>query len=201
MRACSADFCSSLASSCGPWDFQMGSSLNDAGLGLVVLEIALFSPFLRSPISKALLGITASLALAAVSSSALAASSKGPASKARPEASQALPKGDVTAGRQTFAARCSVCHGADAVGGVMAPNLTKAFGAKAAGAAFARYSASLKASGLVWTPTNLDGFLTAPGKAVPGTTMMTAVANPADRTNLIAYLASLNSGATAKDRR
>lgn len=83
----------------------------------------------------------------------------------------------------------------------MAPNLTKAFGAKAAGAAFARYSASLKASGLVWTPTNLDGFLTAPGKAVPGTTMMTAVANPADRTNLIAYLASLNSGATAKDRR
>jgi|GEM_PF-1705330 len=166
----------------------------------MVLEIALFSPVLRYVKSKAVIGVVASLAIAMAGSTPVAASSKDYGSRDRSEKRQALTKGDVAEGRKVFAARCSVCHGADAIGGAMAPNLTKAFGSKAAAATFARYSAALKASGLIWTPSNLDSFLAAPGKVVVGTLMMTAVASPTDRTDLIAYLASIDADGGSKDR-
>ena len=150
--------------------------------------------------SKALSSVLASLAIALAVSSAVAAGSKDPPPQEGSETRQAPPKGDLAAGRQTFAARCSVCHGADAEGGVVAPSLNRAFVEEAARSKFARYSNALKTSGLVWTPANLDGYLAAPGKLVPGSTMMTVVANPSDRINLIAYLASLNAETQSKHR-
>lgn len=186
---------------CWPMGFRSGLIVESCKIGLIDLEIALFKPIFRSPMSRVLLSLFAGLAIGTTSSSAMAASFKDRVRKDPSEPRAAPLKGDVAAGRQLFAARCSVCHGADAIGGVMAPNLTKVVGSKAAGATFARYSAALKASGLTWTPANLDSFLTAPGKLVPGTSMMMAVSNPADRTNLIAYLASLNAASVPKDRR
>jgi cytochrome c len=51
------------------------------------------------------------------------------------------------------------------------------------------YSAALKASGIVWTPANLDRWLTKPPAMVPGTKMYFSVAKPQDRADIIAYLA------------
>src|SRR3546814_14627381 len=73
----------------------------------------------------------------------------------------------------------------------MAPNLHGAFGAKAGAANAPRNSAALKASKLTWNAANLDAYLAAPAKLVPGTNMPVAGANPKDRQNLIAYLAKL----------
>lgn len=51
------------------------------------------------------------------------------------------------------------------------------------------YSAALRTSGLVWTPANLDKWLTDPQKLVPGTKMYFSVVKPQDREDIIAYLA------------
>jgi cytochrome c len=49
----------------------------------------------------------------------------------------------------------------------------------------------MRASGLVWTPANLDRFVSGPTKLVPGTAMRAIVPDPVERRDLIAYLASL----------
>lgn len=51
------------------------------------------------------------------------------------------------------------------------------------------YSPALKRSGLVWTPANLDRWLTDPQKLVPGARMYFSIARPQDRADIIAYLA------------
>ncbi|GEN98178.1 hypothetical protein NSE01_00110 [Novosphingobium sediminis] len=51
------------------------------------------------------------------------------------------------------------------------------------------YSAALRQSGLLWTPANLDKWLTNPQKLVPGAKMYFSVAKPQDRADIIAYLA------------
>lgn len=51
------------------------------------------------------------------------------------------------------------------------------------------YSIALKRSGIVWTPANLDRWLTDPQKLVPGAKMYFSVAKPQDRADIIAFLA------------
>jgi len=53
------------------------------------------------------------------------------------------------------------------------------------------YSKALKASNITWDAAKLDQFLTGPAALVPGTIMVVAVANPSDRSDLIAFLAML----------
>ena len=52
------------------------------------------------------------------------------------------------------------------------------------------YSAALNGSGLVWTPANLDRWLTNPQKLVPGVRMYFSVSDPQNRADIIAYLAT-----------
>jgi cytochrome c len=47
----------------------------------------------------------------------------------------------------------------------------------------------MKASGLTWTPANLEKFLANSQAMVPGTAMSVSVAGAADRANIVAYLA------------
>jgi cytochrome c len=105
--------------------------------------------------------------------------------------SPAKPAGDAAAGKTAFTARCAMCHGPEAQGTPMAPRLRAVFGKKAASLADQKYSPALKASGLQWTPANLDAFLKAPAATVKGTTMMIGVPNAKDRENLVAYLATI----------
>lgn len=96
------------------------------------------------------------------------------------------------AGETLFNQRCKVCHVTTPGGapGPLAPNLRGVVGRKSASTAFKMYSPALKGSGLTWTAANLDKFLTAPAKLVPGTRMVIAVSDPAQREALITWLAT-----------
>lgn len=93
-------------------------------------------------------------------------------------------------GAALFRQRCAMCHVPPPGGrNVLAPSLTGVVGRKAASTPFATYSPALKASKLTWTRANLDKFLAAPAKVVPGTRMVIALPDPAQRAAVLDYLA------------
>jgi cytochrome c len=91
-------------------------------------------------------------------------------------------------GAALFRMRCASCHnmtpGARAV---LAPSLIGVVGRKAASTAF-NYSPALKASNLTWNRANLDRFLTAPGRMVPGTRMVIGLPDAAQRAAVLDFL-------------
>lgn len=92
-------------------------------------------------------------------------------------------------GALLFRQRCAACHGmAPAQRSVLAPSLAGVVGRKAGSAPF-NYSPALKASNIVWTRANLDRFLTAPARMVPGTRMVISVTNPQQRAAILDYMA------------
>jgi cytochrome c len=99
---------------------------------------------------------------------------------------------DVKNGASVFE-RCAICHsnskGAPAKIG---PNVFGVTGRKAGSQADFSYSAALKASGLVWTPANLDKWVAGPAAMVPGNRMSFAgISSAKDRGDLVAYLGTL----------
>jgi cytochrome c len=107
-------------------------------------------------------------------------------------AAPAAVAGDAVKGATLFKSRCSVCHSVEAAKPkVTAPTLVGLIGRKAGSLPQARYSAAIKASAVVWTPETLDKFLTSPRDVINGTFMVVNIANPEDRANIIAYLATL----------
>lgn len=103
----------------------------------------------------------------------------------------ALPAAAYADGAATFAGKCQICHSVAAKApALLAPNLRGVVGRKAASTTFANYSPALKKSGLTWTKDNLDKFLTAPGKLVPGTRMVVMVPDAKQRAELIGWLAT-----------
>jgi cytochrome c2 len=97
--------------------------------------------------------------------------------------------GDAAKGSDVYDDRCGGCH---VIGGVgQGPSLAGVVGRKAGAAPSFAYTAALKGSGLTWTAANLDRWLTDPQKVVPGTAMVAVVPDPAERRELIAYLAGL----------
>lgn len=104
---------------------------------------------------------------------------------AAPAAAQAAPNGEAL-----FKQRCGTCHTITPGGRqAMGPNLSGLAGRKAGSAPGFKYSPALVAWGKNWDAATLDQFLAAPAKAVPGTRMMIAVPNAADRQAIVAYLA------------
>ena len=107
-----------------------------------------------------------------------------------------LPSADVAHGKVLFQQSCAICHavalGPD--GGVVikqGPSLVDVVGRKAGTGDKFSYTPALMTSGLRWDAPTLDRFLTDPPAAVPGTTMPIKVADPNDRTAIIAYLTTL----------
>lgn len=108
-----------------------------------------------------------------------------------------LPTADVAAGEAAFA-RCQACHtvnsgGADGIG----PNLFGVLGGPVmhrAGFAYSDAMGAHKAEAPTWGYDQIDAFLTAPGRYVPGTKMSFAgIRDEQTRINLIAYLRSQGS--------
>ncbi len=92
-------------------------------------------------------------------------------------------------GAQLFQQRCASCHSVTPGGrAVLAPNLAGLLNRKAAATTF-NYSPALKASNIVWTRANLDRFLSGPGRMVPGTRMVIAVSDPAQRSVIVNFIA------------
>ena len=118
-----------------------------------------------------------------------------------PDWGTVLPTADLAAGEAAFA-RCQACHdahsgGADKVG----PNLFGVVGGPVmhrAGFAYSEAMAAHKAEAPTWTYDQLDQFLTAPGRHVPGTKMSFAgIRDTQTRINVIAWLRSQGSGGYA----
>jgi cytochrome c len=112
-----------------------------------------------------------------------------------------LPTADLAAGEAAFA-RCKACHtitagGADGIG----PNLYGVVGGPvmhSAGFAYSDAMAAHKAEAPTWGYDELDAFITAPARYVPGTKMSFAgLRDEETRVNLIAYLRAQGSGGFA----
>ncbi|MDZ7904383.1 MAG: cytochrome c family protein [Cypionkella sp.] len=107
-----------------------------------------------------------------------------------PDFATVLASADAAAGEKVFS-KCKACHKLDGSDGT-GPHLNGIVGkAKAASAGFA-YSEGLVAMAAdVWSPENLNAFLTNPKAYVAGTKMSFAgLPKVDDRANLIAYLAA-----------
>ena len=86
---------------------------------------------------------------------------------------------------------CAVCHATDHANHA-GPGLGGIIGRKAGTAPGFSYSNAMKKSGIVWDTKILDAYLESPQKVVPGNRMPYAgLKNPTDRTDLVAYLATL----------
>ena len=112
-----------------------------------------------------------------------------------------LPTADVAAGEAAFA-RCQACHTVNAGGATgIGPNLHAVVGGPvmhASGFAYSDAMAKHKAEAPTWGYDELDKFLTAPGRYIPGTKMSFAgIRDEATRINLIAYLRTQGSSGFA----
>lgn len=105
-------------------------------------------------------------------------------SAAWPAAAQTAP-----AGAALFAP-CKACHTIDKGGkNGLGPNLNGVVGRKAGSVPGFNYSAAMMAFGKIWTPAELDAYLTDPRKAVPGNRMSyPGLKDAQKRAALIAWL-------------
>lgn len=102
----------------------------------------------------------------------------------------AAPSGDVAAGKLVFA-RCAMCHTVATGENRLGPSLAGVIGRKAGSVAGYNYSPTMKNSGIIWSPENLDAYLANPRAKLPGVKMIFAgLPKPEDRANVIAYLAN-----------
>ena len=95
-------------------------------------------------------------------------------------------------GQKLFEIRCGLCHGIG-IGSRQGPGLADVVGRAAAGNPSFTYTAALHGSHLTWDRATLDRFLAAPTTTVPGTAMVIATPDAAERASLIDYLATLKA--------
>ena len=106
-------------------------------------------------------------------------------------ADQARAAGDAAAGEQLFK-KCAICHSPQAGVNKIGPSLFGIVGRKSATIETFNYSDAMKAANKTWDEATLDTYLTDPKALVPGTKMIfPGFKDPADRANVIAYLATL----------
>lgn len=103
-----------------------------------------------------------------------------------PSAHAVAPAGDPVRGQNLYGA-CMGCHSLDQ--NDVGPRHRGVVGRKAGTVPGYRYSDALAHSGIVWTPANLDRWLSGPQAMVPGAKMFFHLTQARDRADVIAYLA------------
>ena len=102
--------------------------------------------------------------------------------------------GDASRGKVLFQQMCALCHatglGAQQAG--QGPLLAGVVGRMAAAQPNFGYTRALAASKIARDAAALERFLAAPTTMVPGTNMVVAVPSPADRSDVVAFLATLH---------
>lgn len=97
-------------------------------------------------------------------------------------------------GPEVFKQRCAICHRVKAAPAKapppLGPNLVGIFG-RTSGSGTFPYSPALKAAKITWTKPNLDKYLLAPTKMVPGTKMIIALPDAKQRRAVVDYLATV----------
>ncbi len=118
---------------------------------------------------------------------------------------QDAPAGDAVRGKNFFQANCAVCHspvlGPDnTVIMKQGPSLVGVVGRPAGSLQHFNYTKAIRESGFTWNAATLYKFLANPMVVVPGTTMPIPVADPRNRADVVAYLATLKipEGVTLK---
>jgi cytochrome c len=106
---------------------------------------------------------------------------------------QAPATGDPTKGQAIFDANCGTCH---TIAKVSQDSTTLSLfgvvGRKSGSVADFNYSPAMQSAGIVWTPDKLNAYIENPSAVVPGNIMyFPGLPDPAQRTDLIAYLATL----------
>lgn len=105
-----------------------------------------------------------------------------------PDASVVAVDGDADAGAKVFR-KCQACHSLEAGQNRVGPSLFGVVGREAGTAEGFKYSPVMQGSDVVWTPENLDAFLTNPREFMSGTRMVfPGLRDPEDRRDVIAYL-------------
>ena len=98
---------------------------------------------------------------------------------------------DATRGGELFE-QCSACHSNEAGVNKLGPSLFGIVGRKAGTEPGFSYSDVMARLDRVWTKAALDAYLAEPSANIPGTKMVFAgIKDPAQRADLIAYLATL----------
>ena len=100
-------------------------------------------------------------------------------------AATAAPAGDPVAGKASYQV-CMGCHSLDE--NDIGPKHRGVVGRPAATVPGYAYSPALKRSGIVWTPANLDRWLTNPQAVAPGAKMFFSIKSAKVRADIIAYL-------------
>ena len=107
----------------------------------------------------------------------------------------AITGGDSVAGRQVFR-KCQACHSLSPGKNLVGPSLAGIIGRKSGTAPNYSYSPAMKQANIVWDAKSLDAYLSDPQKVVPGNKMpFPGLKTAHDRTDVIAYLASVGRGA------
>jgi cytochrome c2 len=100
---------------------------------------------------------------------------------------------DTAAGAKVFQTDCSICHTVQPDRNLIGPSLFGVVNRPSGHIPGFHYSDANKKSGLTWDVATLDRYLAAPRQMVPGTLMtFPGVKDPKQRTDLIAYLATLH---------
>lgn len=95
--------------------------------------------------------------------------------------------GDPAAGKVAYEA-CTACHALDA--NKTGPMHRGVVGRKAGTVPGFKYSPALREADVIWTPESLDKWLQDPGTMIPDVKMFYSVADPKQRADIIAYLAT-----------
>ena len=100
--------------------------------------------------------------------------------------------GDADRGAQLFGRACAACHSLQPGRNKTGPSLADVIGRKAGDLpSFHRYSPALKGSGVVWSSSTLDAWLTDPQAFIPGNRMpFRGLPDAQARADIIAFLAA-----------
>ena len=108
----------------------------------------------------------------------------------RPPTAMAM-QADAEAGGDVFDTYCSDCNSVSPMGtNRKGPTLYGFKGRRAGLVPGFNYSAGMKASGIVWSPTSLNAYLANPTGVIKDGKMKKGLPKPADRANVIAFLAN-----------
>src|SRR5690242_20435614 len=100
--------------------------------------------------------------------------------------------GDADRGAHLFGRACAACHSLQPGRNKTGPSLADVIGRKAGDLpSFHRYSPALKGSGVVWSSSTLDAWLTDPQAFIPGNRMpFRGLPDAQARADIIAFLAA-----------
>jgi cytochrome c len=114
--------------------------------------------------------------------------------KPTPAASTPAPETQIVGViRPASFAKCSICHSDEqGVRSGFGPNLFGIAGTTSGAVDGFVFSPAMKNAGIVWTRDNLDDFIEAPQKVIPGNRMAFAgIKNPSERKEIVDYLMQL----------